>query len=60
MCVVRGTLRTDRLRKMAVTGLPSKPWVERAVRRLGIEIRWEEFRSLIDVLLRGIGQSPRS
>jgi len=48
--------RMDPLRKIAEIGLPSKAWVERVARRRGIEIRWEEFRSLIDVPFQGIGQ----
>jgi len=46
----------DPLRKIADIGLPSRPWVEHAARRQGIEIRWEEFRTLIDVPFQGMGQ----
>ncbi len=39
----------DPLRKIVDIGLPSKPWVEAAAKRRGIDIPWEDFRNLIDV-----------
>jgi arylsulfatase len=45
--------RADPLRKIVEVGLPSKPWAEHAAQRQGIEIRWEEFRNLIDVPFQG-------
>jgi arylsulfatase A-like enzyme len=38
----------DPLRKIVDMGLPTKPFVEAIARRSG-EMRWEDFRSLIDV-----------
>lgn len=41
--------KIDPLRKIVSIGLPSRPWVEAAAARKGIEISWEELRATIDI-----------